>query len=202
MLIGQSYAISQFLIKYLNLPLSIKKPKKEHYLLILANVQKHLVSWKSKLLNMGGRATLIKAVLNALPLHFMQAFLFPSWLIKHIEQIKMRFLWRGATQCYGGHCLINWTMMCLPKECGGMGQMDISNQNKALLMKWLWIIYVNTTSLLASTLISHYTMPTPNEDLPNGLHIPSFFLQDLFSLISIFKVSISLSANISWKIWT
>ena len=34
--------------------------------------------------------------------------------------------------------LVKWETVCLPKECGGLGVLDLETMNKSLLCKWLW----------------------------------------------------------------
>lgn len=50
-------------------------------------MKKKLSSWKGNLLSLGGRATLIKASLNSLPLYFMSIFPIPIGIIDEIRQI-------------------------------------------------------------------------------------------------------------------
>jgi hypothetical protein len=33
--------------------------------------------------------------------------------------------------------LVNWHTVCLPKDCGGLGVLDLTTMNKILLCKWL-----------------------------------------------------------------
>ena len=94
-------------IKYLGLPLSIKKPNKLAFQPMLQSVQKIMEGWKSNFLSYGGRITLVKAVLSAIPIHFMQALRLPKGIIKHIDKMRRSFLWRGNNACKGIHCLVN-----------------------------------------------------------------------------------------------
>lgn len=34
--------------------------------------------------------------------------------------------------------LVNWNALCMPKDCGGLGILDLNVMNKSLLCKWLW----------------------------------------------------------------
>jgi len=34
---------------------------------------------------------------------------------------------RGRKEAKGGHCLVAWTKVCLPKELGGLGISDLGN---------------------------------------------------------------------------
>jgi hypothetical protein len=64
--------------RYLGLPLTIRKPTKECYLPLLALIQQKLASWKGSMLSKGGRLILVNAVLNALPIYYIQAFILPA----------------------------------------------------------------------------------------------------------------------------
>ena len=34
--------------------------------------------------------------------------------------------------------LVSWQNVCLPKDCGGLGVLDLETMNISLLCKWLW----------------------------------------------------------------
>jgi hypothetical protein len=85
---------------------------------------------------------------NAMPLHYMQAFMLPRWVFQPLNKINRRFLWRGKAEKYsGGHCLVPWERVTLPKRFEGLRITDLQLQNKALLLKWLWSANNNETSL-------------------------------------------------------
>jgi hypothetical protein len=136
---------------YLGLSLSINKPPKEEYLPLVSNVQHRYDGRAGKQLSPAGRLILSKSVLNAMTLHYMQAFLMPAWIIRTIEQITRRFLWKGHTDHFsGGNCLVPWGKITLPKIFGGLGVTDLRLQNWALLTKWLWLASSNELSLWAA----------------------------------------------------
>jgi hypothetical protein len=119
-------------IQYLGLPLTIKKPPKSAYLPLITSIQRRYEGWKGKNLSMVGQTVLTNSVLNDIPLHYMQAFHLPKWVIQMRTKITRRFLWRGTKDTYsGGHCLIAWPKVTLPKPNGGLGTTDIELQNKA-----------------------------------------------------------------------
>jgi hypothetical protein len=39
----------------------------------------------------------------------------------------------------GGHCLINWKMICRPKDIGGLGLPDLERFGRALHLRWPWL---------------------------------------------------------------
>ncbi|KAJ3699256.1 hypothetical protein LUZ61_002961 [Rhynchospora tenuis] len=139
-------------VTYLGLPLTIRKPKKIHFKPLLDAFQRKLDGWQTKFLSLGRRLTLVKTVLTALPLHYMQAIRLPKLLIKHLDGIRRRFFWKGREKCLRGHCLVNWAKCCLPKKCGGLGIINLSIQNQALLMKWLWKLQHQPDSTWAASI--------------------------------------------------
>ena len=143
-------------IRYLGLPLTVRKPRKIDYQPMLLAVQHRIEGWTSNFLSYGGRITLIKAVLSAMPLHYMQAFKIPVGVIRHIDKMRRNFLWKGTDVCKGINCLVNWERVCSLKENGGLGIIDLHCQNNALLVKWLWAIDNNPEGLWAKTMGTLY----------------------------------------------
>lgn len=43
--------------------------------------------------------------------------------------------------------MINWPTVCLPKQFGGMGVLNLELQNTALLLRWWWRLYTQRESL-------------------------------------------------------
>jgi Reverse transcriptase (RNA-dependent DNA polymerase) len=74
--------------EYLGLPLSIHKPNIDAYLPLISRVQQRHEGWAGKHLSPAGRAILTYAVLNAMSMHYMQAFLLPSWVTQTITKSK------------------------------------------------------------------------------------------------------------------
>jgi hypothetical protein len=115
-------------------------------------------------------------------LHYMQAFLLLAWVIKDLTRINRKFLWGGLNSNFsGGHCLLPWKQVTLPKRFGGLGIRDLQLQNEALLAKWIWIAYQDTNALWATTLHTLYISIPLEADLPEQEKI-SFFIHDLLTL--------------------
>lgn len=77
---------TQLPIRYLGLPLTVKKPRKIDYQPMLLAMQHRIEGWTSNFLAYGGRITLIKVILSAMPLHYMQAFKIQVGVIRHIDK--------------------------------------------------------------------------------------------------------------------
>lgn len=55
-----------------------------------------------------------------------------------IDSIRRAFLWAACDKVTGGKCKVNWEMVCKPKDCGGLGILNLTKFASALRMRWLW----------------------------------------------------------------
>ena len=79
--------------KYLGLPSIIGKSKVEIFAEIKERVERKLSGWKEKMLSMGGREVLIKAVAQAIPTYMMSCFQIPKSLCDEMEAMIRKFWW-------------------------------------------------------------------------------------------------------------
>lgn len=87
---------------------------------IIECIKARLSSWKDMLLSIRGRVTLINSVITNIPIHHLS---FYKVSVKVIKVIKF---------------IYSWSLVCKPKEVGGLGIKDMAIFNRALLSKWLW----------------------------------------------------------------
>jgi hypothetical protein len=59
----------------------------------------------------------------------------PKTVIKQIDKYRKYYLWRGSDVNGRGQPKAAWPMICIPKEEGGLGVINIEEQNRALLLK-------------------------------------------------------------------
>ena len=97
--------------KYLRLPSIIWKSKSQVFAEIEDRVAKKLASWKGKLLSIGGREILIKAVAQAVPTYTMSCFQLPKNLFKDLENMK-RIFWWGQKDEENKISWVSWKRMC------------------------------------------------------------------------------------------
>lgn len=89
----------------------------------------------STMLSYDGRFQLLKSVFSSLPIFFMCTLALPFGVVEQINKYLRNFFWRKYGMADNGTALIAWSKVCKPKEQGGLGILDISMHNKALLMK-------------------------------------------------------------------
>jgi zinc-binding in reverse transcriptase len=86
------------------------------------------------------------------------------------------------------------------KNTRGLGIMDLSLQNKTLLVKWIWLAKTDETCLWALTLRSlHLAIVETNEEIDDHL---SYFLKDLATLLPCYQPSTQFNQDegtISWR---
>jgi hypothetical protein len=67
----------------------------------------------------GGHLILLKSVISIIHLYYLILFKVPKWVIIKIDQIRKRFLWAGFDALKRKYNLVNWPIVCRPKEFGG-----------------------------------------------------------------------------------
>ncbi|KAJ4755660.1 RNA-directed DNA polymerase (reverse transcriptase)-related family protein [Rhynchospora pubera] len=180
--------VAQLPLSYLGLPLTATRPTKEIYQQLIEKLENKLAGWKSKLLSRAGRLTLVSSVLTSVPIFFMSAFMLPSWVLKAIDKLRRTFLWGRSTGTRNGIHLLSWDRVCLPKQLGGMGVLNLKLLNISLLLKWLWRLFEMPNSpwaCLTRSLLASRMHTTPLAWTSRG----SFFWKDLLKLRHIFSIS-------------
>ncbi|XP_075087899.1 uncharacterized protein LOC142169862 [Nicotiana tabacum] len=82
-----------FPFKYLGSPIYAGRKKIAYFSDITANVMNKIQAWQGNLLSPGGRATLIKHVLQSQTLHTLAAISPPKTVIKQLEKHFSDFFW-------------------------------------------------------------------------------------------------------------
>lgn len=77
-------------------------------------------AWSVKLLSFSGRLQLLKTVIFSTVNFWLSAFILPKGCITTIESLWSRFLWSDDVD-KRSIAKVAWTIVCLPKEEGGLG---------------------------------------------------------------------------------
>lgn len=112
----------------------IKKLTTADWSCIIDKVSKKLQGWVGNLLSFGGRLTLVNSILSAVPLCMLSLYKMPVNVRKQIDRIRRRFLRQGNVGPRKKYSLVNWDLICYPKEYGGLGVKDLHLMNLSLLV--------------------------------------------------------------------
>ncbi|WVZ81051.1 LOW QUALITY PROTEIN: hypothetical protein U9M48_028478 [Paspalum notatum var. saurae] len=126
-----------FPFRYLGIPMNHKRLLNKDWKVIEDRFQKKLSSWKGKLLSYGARLVLINSVLSSLAMFMMSFFEVPKGILKKLDFYRSTFFWQGDNH-KKKYRLSKWDILCLTKDQGGLGILNLEIQNKCLLSKWLF----------------------------------------------------------------
>ncbi|GKB11447.1 putative RNA-directed DNA polymerase, eukaryota, reverse transcriptase zinc-binding domain protein [Tanacetum coccineum] len=119
---------------YLGLPVGSNMARINSWVPIVDKFIKRLSRWKSSLLSIGGRSTLITSVLSSLGIYYFSIFPMLIQVNNTLEKIRSRFFW-GSTEEATKIPWIAWKSIIAPKSQGGLGIGSINAFNLALIQK-------------------------------------------------------------------
>ena len=129
--------VSKLPFKYLGVPVGSNMSRCVNWNAVTQIFASKLSSWKAKLLSVGGRLSLIKAVLGNLPTYFMSIYLMPVSIRSKLESMRSKFF-RGVDQNDNKLSWVKWENCLASKKRGGLGIGSIYGLNIGLLFKWIW----------------------------------------------------------------
>ncbi|XP_058777002.1 uncharacterized protein LOC131651355 [Vicia villosa] len=101
---------------------------------LINRLKRRLNGWKGRLLSLGGRITLLKAVLSSLHIFFMSFYRALVHVCKEITRIQSNFLWSGIEDKKKIHW-VRWDSLCLSLEKSGISLKLVEEFNVSLLLK-------------------------------------------------------------------
>lgn len=119
-------------IIYLGIPLSNNKLRAKDFGGLIDQINKKFNHWHNKMLNISGRAELIKTVIHHILQFWLQFTQFPLTVTKRINTFCANFLWK-----YKAHQM-KWEEVCRTKTEGGFGIRKIEDISKAVATNLLW----------------------------------------------------------------
>ena len=135
------------------MPIGIKSSSRAVWEPMISKFVAKLSKWNQKNLSMGGRVTLIKSVLNALPIYLLSFFKIPQRVVDKLVSLQRNFMWGGNHQLKRIPW-VKWEVVCLPKSEGGLGIKDLAKFNAALRGRWIWELAANHNQFWARVIIS------------------------------------------------
>ncbi|GJR85158.1 RNA-directed DNA polymerase, eukaryota, reverse transcriptase zinc-binding domain protein [Tanacetum coccineum] len=118
---------------------------------IVESIATRLSRWKLKTLSIGGRLTLLKSVLGAIPIYHMSIFEVPMKVLQRMESIRSRFF-NGVDIHSKNSSWVRWKNVMASKDKGGLGVSSLFALNRALMFKWVWR-FISQSSLLWAMVI-------------------------------------------------
>nr|GEX57522.1 RNA-directed DNA polymerase, eukaryota, reverse transcriptase zinc-binding domain protein [Tanacetum cinerariifolium] len=113
---------------------------------IVKKVSNKLSNWKAKTLSVGGRLTLLKSVLGAIPTYYMSLFKAPEGIISLLEKMLNKFF-LGADKDDRKITWVYWNKVLAHKNKGGLGVNSLYALNLASIFKWIWRFLASSSSL-------------------------------------------------------
>ncbi|XP_059295507.1 uncharacterized protein LOC132048838 [Lycium ferocissimum] len=126
-----------FPFMYLGFLIFHSRRRKGFFNVIMLKIMNRLQGWKGKLLSFGGRAILIKHVLQSMPIHLLSAVNPPDCVINKMHRIFAQFFWSNTIGGRSRHW-VAWNKMCLPIKEGGLGCRSLHDVSMALYCKVWW----------------------------------------------------------------
>lgn len=122
--------------KFLGVPLVSSKLSYNDFIPLIHRITKHATSWTSQFLAYSDRLQLIKSILFSIQSFCCNHFMLPKAVIRSIQSIMCRFLWKGSTLANHG-AKVSWSAITLPTVEGGLGLKNILDWNRALIVTHL-----------------------------------------------------------------
>ena len=134
---------TSFPIKYLGLPLAVRRLRKLDFQPLVDKATAGLSGWHGRHLTPAGRNCLAKSVLSLQSVYLLTIVKASHEVLAELDKTRKKFLWTGDSLLTGGKCKVNWTRCSLPKENGGLGILNLNRFARALRLRWLWHEWVS-----------------------------------------------------------
>lgn len=115
--------------------MSSKRVKNLDFSYILDRLNLRFAGWKSKISSRSGHATLVKSMLNSIPIYSMQNFWIPQGVFDATDRTSRSFIW-GSRH----HHWVGWEKISQPLKDEGLGICNARETNIALSGKHVWSI--------------------------------------------------------------
>jgi hypothetical protein len=168
---------------YLGLPLGTTRPNIQDLTPIVDQLERRLNA-SARFLDYGGRLQLINSVLSSLPNHYLSSLKIHKTIIKIADRSRRHCLWARDEDSNSSHSLAAWSLVCRPKQKGGLGIINFEIKNQALLLKQLHKFYCKADIPWVNLVWSLYaTDVPPHAQSKRG----SFWWRDVFSLVNTYR---------------
>lgn len=113
-------------IRFLRVPLISSKLSYSDCQLLIQRIIARVSSWTSCFFSYFGRVQLIKSVLFAIQSYWVAHFILPKSVLRSIQTIMCRFLWKGSSLLWYGS-KVSWKDLSLPLCEGGLAIKNLTD---------------------------------------------------------------------------
>lgn len=125
---------------------------------LVDKVKRKIKKWDVTTISLGGRITIIKSILSALPVYGFSVLPLSSTIRNLIRSLQRYFLW-GGYERQKKLAWLKWDSLCQPLKEEGLGFKELCSFNRALLSKWVWRFLREDSSLWKKIIISRHGAP-------------------------------------------
>ncbi|XP_026399360.1 uncharacterized protein LOC113295226 [Papaver somniferum] len=122
--------------RYIGSPLIFGHSKHDSFKNIKESFENRLSTWSAVSISQAGTCTMIRHVLNSVPIYQMGTFKLPANLLQQLTSIERKFFWGYNSNRDNNP--IAWLNLCRPTEIGGLAFRDLEKLNLAMLTKLAW----------------------------------------------------------------
>ena len=165
-----NFQVGELPVRYFGVPLISTKLNESHCKPLVDRITARVASWTARFLSFAGRLQLIQSTLCSIHSFWNILFILPKKVIRLVEQILRRFLWKGPSLEQGG-VKVAWEDISCPLKEGGLGIKKLHDWNVASMSRHLWnlsqpLLVSNWAAWARANLLkgrSLWEVPIPND---------------------------------------
>jgi hypothetical protein len=150
-----------FPMKYLGIPLNFQKLRREDLQPLIDSLLSRMAGWRGKLLSSQAKRILIQTCRASIPIYLLSFFRFPKWALQLINTQLANCMWNDEEGHKKIH-LANWPSICMKKEYGGLGILNMQDLNLCLIGSWIRSYINGEGSLWKKVVDAKYNTKSPN----------------------------------------
>jgi hypothetical protein len=168
---------------YLGLPVGTTKPSIQDFLPLVQKVERRLIS-TSAFLSQAGKLEMVNSVLSSIMVYHCCTLKLHKGVIKQLDKYRKHCLWRGNDLNAKQPAKAAWSSVCLPRNEGGLGVINLETHNNSLLLKFLNKFFTKADIPWVNLVWNNYYS---NGRLPGQQRRGSFWWRDIVKLCTLYK---------------